>query len=392
MRLRWIAAIALLGIWGLMNTALGARCVRSISMVWLAIPQLMIGWMIFDTSGAESPYFAGLLLALYAVGTVLPVTVIEGTLFGAFTLMVYVAACMLRIGGAEAAASASFFTHCLFIVLSAITAIICAWLNERSRNRLLALQDALSSKNAALLEVNHTLSQIKGQLMEREKMAAMGVFSAGLVQELNSPVNASLMSIDQGLSMSAVRGDKMLRESLQDARAGMERVRSIASDLRTFAYPTSIGEAPQAFTLEKAMRSAIRLASFDLKGVPVSIDTHNSTLVLGDEPALIGVLINLLSCAAQAVKSIHRPHPHVQLRGELKDGRVRISVRDNGPGIHKGAMGRVFEPFFAIHSIGSGLGLGLSLSQAIVQRHGSELTVQSEPGAWTEFSFELATP
>jgi two-component system, sensor histidine kinase PhcS len=115
------------------------------------------------------------------------------------------------------------------------------------------------------------------------------------------------------------------------------------------------------------------------------------TQVTGDEPALIGVLINLLSNAAQAVKTVNRPYPGVQLRGELRGDRMQISVRDNGQGIPKDVITRVFDPFFTTRGIGSGLGLGLSISQAIVQRHGSKLTVQSEPGNWTEFSFELAT-
>lgn len=140
------------------------------------------------------------------------------------------------------------------------------------------------------------------------------------------------------------------------------------------------------------MRSAIRLASFDLRGISVTVDEQSETVVLGDEPALIGVLINLLSNAAQAVKSVKRTQPGVHLRVERLENRVRISVRDNGPGIEKDVLGRVFEPFFTTRGIGSGLGLGLSMSHAIVQRHGSDLTVQSEPGAWTEFSFELATP
>jgi two-component system sensor histidine kinase PhcS len=393
MRLRLIATIALLSVWSLLYTKLGARHVRSISLFWLMIPQVMIAWMVHDTNGADSSYFAGLILAMFAVGTVLPVTASEGAFFGVVTLLLYTLACGTHANGISEGASASFFTHCLFILLSAITATVCAWLNERSRARLQAMKDAVSGKNAELQEINHTLSQIKGQLVEREKMAAIGSLSAGLLQELNNPVNYSMMAINQGLGMSAVRGDKMLTESLQDAREGMERVRTIVADLRTFTHAVPSGDSPKPFALEKAIRSAIRLASYELKGVTVSVEMQSDTLVMGDEPALIGVLINLLSNAAHAVKSTKNPHFNVQLRGELQGDRVRISVRDNGPGIDKGLIGRVFEPFFTTRGIGSGLGLGLglSMSQAIVQHHKSELTVRSELGAWTEFSFDLAT-
>lgn len=392
MGVRGAVALTLLGVFALLHTPLGARYVRAISMLWLMIPQLMIAWMVFTTEGAASPYFAGLLLALYAVGTVLPVTVLEGAFFGSATLLLYASACLgaREDWALEGLATASFFTHCLFILMSATTAVVCAWLNEKSRNRLHALKDEISSKNAELENINHTLVQIKGQLLEREKMAAIGSLSAGLLQDLNNPVKASLTAIDLGLTMAAVKGDKMLTETLQDAREGMDRVHSIVSDLRIFAQPLSPPEAPEPFVLEQAMRSAIRLASFDLKGVPVSVDLPTDTVVKGDEPALIGVMINLLSNAAHAVKSIKRAHPGVQLRGEKLGDRVRITVRDNGPGIEKDVIGRVFDPFFTTRGIGSGLGLGLSISQAIVQRHDSRLIVQSEPGAWTEFSFDLA--
>ena len=389
MRVRGIVALTLLGIWGLLHSRMGERHVRSIAMAWLMIPQVMIAWMIHDTQGAESSYFAGLILALFALGTVLPVTFVESAAFGGATLLLYALASYTHAKGLDV--SALFFTHGLFILMAAITAAICAWLNERSRARMQCLKDEVLHKNTELQEINHSLSQIKGQLIEREKMVAIGSLSSALLQDLNTPVNLSMLAIGQGLSMSAVKGDKMLAESLQDARESIERVRTIVADLRHFAHPAPDGERLQPFTLDRALRSAIRLSSGDLKGIPVVVDLKNEMVVVGDEPALIGVLITLLSNAGQAVRSTKLLHPEVRLRGELIGDRVRITVRDNGPAIEKDAIGRVFGPFFTTRGIGSGLGLGLSLCQAMVLRHGSRLTVQSEPGAWTTFSFDLAT-
>jgi two-component system sensor histidine kinase PhcS len=69
-----------------------------------------------------------------------------------------------------------------------------------------------------------------------------------------------------------------------------------------------------------------------------------------------------------------------------------VTVRDNGQGILPENLERVFEPFFTTRDVGSGLGLGLSISYGIVQRHGGTLSVRSEPGAWTEFHFDLGRP
>ncbi|MCY1533411.1 Sensor kinase CckA [compost metagenome] len=77
---------------------------------------------------------------------------------------------------------------------------------------------------------------------------------------------------------------------------------------------------------------------------------------------------------------------------QAREGRLWVSVRDNGLGIEPANIGRVFEPFFTTRDVGAGLGLGLSMSYGIVQRHGGTLMVESEPGAWTEFVFDLPRP
>jgi two-component system sensor histidine kinase PhcS len=79
----------------------------------------------------------------------------------------------------------------------------------------------------------------------------------------------------------------------------------------------------------------------------------------------------------------------INVGAERLDGRLRITVRDNGTGIKSEHLTRVFEPFFTTREVGQGLGLGLSVSYAIVQRHGGLLSVASEEGAWTEFSMDL---
>ena len=80
------------------------------------------------------------------------------------------------------------------------------------------------------------------------------------------------------------------------------------------------------------------------------------------------------------------------VRVQQQGDRLGLSVRDNGPGIDPANIGRVFEPFFTTRDVGAGLGLGLSVSYGIVQRHGGTLAVESEFGEWTEFTFDLPRP
>ncbi len=386
-----LAVVALtLGILALLFTDFGRRQVRSLTMLWLLIPQVMIAYMIYATDGAQSIYFVGLHLALYAVGIILPITFLEGVGFGLLTLALYAAACLLHQDARESIGR--LVTNSLFILFSAGASAVCTWFNEKARLRLFSLQHEVSEKNASLQEINHTLAEVKGQLLQREKMAAIGTLSAGLLHELNNPVNYSLMAINMGLTSPTTEADALLKESLVDAREGMQRIQNIVSDLKTFAYQKPGQDSQRLFLLENAVRSALRLAGHELKGVDVRVDMPQDTHVLGDEPAIIGVLINLFSNAAHAVHKAGREAPWIQVRVEQRGQRLCIAVRDNGHGISPENRERVFEPFFTTRDVGAGLGLGLSVSYGIVQRHGSTLAVESEAGEWTEFTFDLPRP
>ncbi len=259
------------------------------------------------------------------------------------------------------------------------------------KGQVVLLQRQVAEKNANLQETNAALAEVKGHLIQQEKMAALGTLSAGLLHELNNPVNYSLMAVNVALKGSAAREDASLRECLDDAREGMQRVQKIVSDLKTFAYQKPGEEGNRVFLLEKAIESALRLTAYELKNIDIALDLPQDTHVHGDEPAIIGVLINLLTNAALALHSAARPAPRIELRAQPQDGRLFLTVRDNGTGITNENLPRVFEPFFTTRDVGQGLGLGLSVSYAIIQRHGGTLRVASEWGAWTAFTFDLAS-
>ena len=283
-------------------------------------------------------------------------------------------------------------SNLLFLSFAAVISAGAAYFTELGRMRMFSLQEQVAAQNDALQKTNTALAEVKGQLIQREKMAALGTLSAGLLHEVNNPVNYSLMAINMALMDPAAAQSAELKESLTDAHEGMQRVQNIVSDLKTFAYQKPGVDSQRMFLLEKAIQSALRLTSFDLKGIEVDLALPQDTHVMGDEPAIIGVLINLLSNAAQALHRAGREQPRISLRGEHRNGRLWLAVRDNGTGIAPENIGRVLEPFFTTRDVGAGLGLGLSVSYGIIQRHGGLLSVTSEFGAWTEFSFDLATP
>ncbi|WP_247535256.1 two-component system sensor histidine kinase PhcS [Ralstonia pseudosolanacearum] len=368
--------------------AWGRAHVQGLTLLWLALPQIMIVWMIQQTDGAESLYYAGLNLAIFAVGIVLPLGFIQTVLFGAFTYIIWVIACVMHDGGIQS--RGTFIVHSLFILFSVTACAVYTYFNERGRFRLFQLKEEVAEKNAQLESINRSLTEIKGQLLQQEKMVAIGTLSAGLLHEINNPVNFCLMAIAVAQEDSTAKASPMLLECLADAKEGMQRVQHIVSDLKTFAYRSpEKGVADTPFLAEKAIDSAIRLTSHELRGVEVNRQLPPDTLVRGDEAAIIGVLINLLSNAALAMHKAQGEHPRIDISAEWHNGRLYVVVKDNGPGIAEKNLSRVFEPFFTTREVGKGLGLGLSISYSVIQHHGGTLSVASLEGEWARFTFDL---
>jgi two-component system sensor histidine kinase PhcS len=197
-----------------------------------------------------------------------------------------------------------------------------------------------------------------------------------------------MMAIDVALEDPAAQASPMLLECLDDAKQGMQRVQYIVSDLKTFAYRNESVEGG-TFLLERALDAAVRLVGHETKGIAMRRDIARDTHVRGDEAAIIGVLINLLGNAALALRQGGKPEPEIVIGARQEGDRLRVSVRDNGPGIEAGDLSRVFEPFFTTREVGQGLGLGLSICYSVIQRHGGHLAAESVPGEWTRFTFDL---
>ncbi|MGY8525902.1 sensor histidine kinase [Paracidovorax citrulli] len=369
-------------------TEAGRRHVQFITFGWLLLPQVMIAWMIYATQGEGSVFYAGLMLTIFAVGILFPSGYWQTLAYGLATVALYFIACQAHDGGIED--PSQFFFQLIIIFFCALASAIYTYFNEKGRFQLFRLKEELAAKNEELARTNENLSQIKGQLLQQEKMAAVGTLAAGLLHEVNNPVNFCLMAIEVALEEPQAKESPSLQECLVDARQGMQRIQHIVSDLKIFAYRqpgTDIDGRP--FLFEKALDSASRLTAHELRGVQMSRELPADTLVYGDEAAIIGVLINLYSNAALAMRKAGTEAPAIHTAALWEDGRLHVNVRDNGPGIAKENLARVFEPFFTTREVGQGLGLGLSISYAVIERHGGALFADSEPGQWAAFSFDL---
>lgn len=248
------------------------------------------------------------------------------------------------------------------------------------------LERDLAQRNGELRQALQELQETQGRLIQSEKINALGRLSAGLLHEINNPLNYTLTALALARQDPAVAADPDLTEILNDVEEGMQRIRAIASELRAFAYPAKSQQQP--FALADAVTAALQLTTHELRDIQVTYDVSPELIVHGSQTHVSQVLVNLIANATRAIRQAQRAG-EITIRARREDDKVLLSVRDNGVGITPEAQAKVFDPFYTTQDVGEGMGMGLSICQTIIQNLGGELTVQSEPSAWTEFTFGL---
>ncbi len=250
------------------------------------------------------------------------------------------------------------------------------------------LQADLRERNKELSNALERLQQTQAQLVQSEKMGAVGGLAAGLLHEINNPLNFTLTAI-QMAQVEAPENDGDLHDTLNDIQEGMTRIRDIVADLRTFAHPAT-PDARQRFQLEDAVETALRLVGQELRNTTVRRELAETAPVEGSKSQIIHVLMNVLVNAARAIEDADDGREgKITLGSERAGDQVRVRVKDNGVGIAASEVSKVFDPFYTTRDVGEGTGLGLSTCRTIVSNHSGTMDVRSEEGVGTEISFTL---
>jgi PAS domain S-box-containing protein len=216
------------------------------------------------------------------------------------------------------------------------------------------------------------------QLVQQEKLAAIGQLVSGVAHELNNPL-ASVIAFSQ--LVMADHDDVADRvESLQTIHNEAKRAAKIVSNLLTFARQ----HPPQRTTtvLNDVIRSTLDLRRYALTvhGVELVEQLDPSLPAIWADPfQLQQVFLNLLGNAEQALSEWDGDR-RIAVTTEARAGRIVVTVRDSGPGIAASEIDRVFNPFYTTKSVGKGTGLGLSVSDGIVREHGGSIRVESSGG------------
>jgi PAS domain S-box-containing protein len=234
-------------------------------------------------------------------------------------------------------------------------------------------------------------SRLEAQLAHSERLASLGVLAAGVGHEINNPL-ASLMAAVETLDRMFTRGE-LLETTSGDARElvrllerEVTRCRETTDKLMLLAQPYST--AASWVDLNAAVRDSFSLLRYSMRKQNVVEAEHLAAglpRLWARESGLRGVCMNLMMNAVQAMPRGGELRVGTAPRGEF----VVLTVEDTGPGIPEQLLGRIWEPFFTTKATGQGTGLGLSVTHAVVSRHGGTIHAENRPEGGARFVVAL---
>ncbi len=227
------------------------------------------------------------------------------------------------------------------------------------------------------------------QLLQAEKMAALGQTISGVAHELNNPL-ATILSWAERLSQRPTLEDAV-RRGLETILSESERAARIVRNLLTFARKRQTTRA--MVDVNQVVRETLALRAYEQRVTNISvIDALAAGLpqVFADGHQVQQVLLNLVINAEQAMLSANG-HGVLVVRTwhDAEHESVVIEVNDDGPGIPDELQPKIFDPFFTTKEVGKGTGLGLTVAYAIVQEHGGRIRLESQPDGGASFYVEL---
>ena len=226
------------------------------------------------------------------------------------------------------------------------------------------------------------------------RASSLAEMASGIAHEINQPL-AAINSYNEAALSMLEDGDadpKLIRTALEGSLAQVERAGHIVRGLRNFVA----ARRPELVSVDvnQAVRNALLLAAPELRYTTTHVNTRlasSLTRVQADPIQLEQVLLNLIRNALDATGS-QTGWGRITIASEACTGGVRVRVSDSGPGIPADVLPRIFDPFYSGKSKGGGMGLGLTISQTLIESFGGTLYARNLAEGGAEFMFELPVP
>lgn len=258
-----------------------------------------------------------------------------------------------------------------------------------SNDELGVLASSFNVMSRKMSEDIARLTEINQVMMRTEKLATAGALATSVAHEVNNPL-ASISSLVQ--SLLARDRDERERETLRIILSQITRISNVLRDLMDFARPKA--PAPRPTDLNQVLTKSLELAGYDkrFKRLNIRLELAESLPMLPLDPdRMQQVFLNLLLNARDALEE-KVEDGEIRISTRLVDGEVRAEIADNGVGIPRENLSRIFDPFFSTKAKGLGTGLGLSVCQSIVTAHGGRIFAANQaPGSVFIIGFPLST-
>ncbi len=254
-------------------------------------------------------------------------------------------------------------------------------------------QRKLSRQNQALESTIEQLKDTESQLVQTEKLVSLGRMSAGIIHEINNPLNfatTGLFTLRHKSKFIAPEQRGEYEEILRDVEEGIKRVRNIVSDLRTFTHPGM--EQRDQVEVAEVVGASLRFLSGEWRDkVRIETKLAEHQTIWANRNKMVHILVNLLQNSLDELrrKKFAGEQPTIWIEGRVENGRSLIVVRDNGTGIDAEHLDKIFDPFFTTKEVGQGMGLGLSICYRIVREYDGRISVKTEHGKYCEFTLEF---
>ena len=231
------------------------------------------------------------------------------------------------------------------------------------------------------------IKRLEEQLIQAEKLAAMGQMLAGVAHELNNPLTA-ILGVTELLS-ERHEVEETTQRQLELTHRQARRAARIVQNLLEFSRPASPLKKP--VDLNSIVERTLQLHEHSLRRNNIEVDFRpqpDFPGVIGDANQLIQVFLNLVTNAEQAIGEV-RQSGRIQIRMARLAKQVCVTFQDDGVGIRPDAIPRLFDPFYTTKRPGGGTGLGLSICLSIVREHGGTIEAEALPGGGSAFTVYL---